>query len=753
MQALPCLAQLSSSTMQLAAAVFCQPDTALQLLTAGTYATAAEQLKTAVKELVTLLVKAVEATAAAAAAAAADSAGQDAGDASSSAAHAFLQGLLPAAQAAAQQLLHMGMSVAAFISSTPPPPPAVAACDSGSSPGSSSQVPKEMRSMAVLSLSWTNLTKLLMAVPSHAREQVLQPEAVLQGLRCALTQLQRAVREMPQQAPEKREVVARFWMQNVSRLTGSVSSERVALGALGTLLEVALEVFDAEDASFTQQKLELLLNFTQNRAADAAATAPDDLLQVQLHVLVVLDLMQQLPSLAFAPLELLQQASCKLLGWAVHSVGCRLCPVVLADDAGGALLPHTLQCCLAFVLGCMTGLGQQVQQDMLALLTRMSCSEHPVVAFLTQQLLAETLACGSEDLLLLQLSGLLQLLQATAACAALPGADSAFSRGTEALVDTMSAVLQCSLLQQLGQRVLQGSSQPPVAQILSQLWLTAQQAADTAAGCEQLLVLHQLTWQAEAMQALLQLHAAHGASSPTQGSSLQGYAAFALDLLKVVLVQEGAEELLQLLQGIAARHEPLHALLAAVCGGIGVPAGNVKHEAMFQQLLASPHWPVRHAAFDGLLARLRHSSYSGNNIVRLLPPCMRVSATEASPAVVQVVKAHLQRQPDVQVGLSAAAGSADGDGNAAAAAAGPVQALLQLAATAGNGLEALDKALCQAESEVRLLLSAASAAAHGHQLGGEEVVLLSRQGSHLAGGCASMCSRLRALQDQLACLK
>jgi hypothetical protein len=63
------------------------------------------------------------------------------------------------------------------------------------------------------------------------------------------------------------------------------------------------------------------------------------------------------------------------------------------------------------------------------------------------------------------------------------------------------------------------------------------------------------------------------------------------------------------------------------------------------------------------------------------------------------------------------------------------------------------QALCQAESKVRLLLSAASAAAQGHQLGGEEVVLLSRQGARLAGGCASMCSRLRALQDQLACLK
>jgi hypothetical protein len=140
----------------------------------------------------------------------------------------------------------------------------------------------------------------------------------------------------------------------------------------------------AEDASATQQKLDLLLNFTHNKAegatrAAATAAAPDDLLQVQLHLLIILDLMQQLPSLAFAPIELLQQASCKLLGWAVHTAACRLCYVVLADDAGGALLQHTLQCCLAFVVGCMAGLGLQVQQEVLTLLTQISkCSfKHP----------------------------------------------------------------------------------------------------------------------------------------------------------------------------------------------------------------------------------------------------------------------------------------------------------------------------------------------------------------------------------------
>lgn len=136
-----------------------------------------------------------------------------------------------------------------------------------------------------------------------------------------------------------------------------------------------------DDASATQQKLDLLLQAPHNKADDAsaAATAPEDLLQVQLHLLIVLDLMQQLPSLAFAPVELLQQASCKLLGWAVHTAACRLCCVVLADEAGGALVQHTLQCCLAYVVGCMAGLGLPVQQELLALLLRMSecCRQLP----------------------------------------------------------------------------------------------------------------------------------------------------------------------------------------------------------------------------------------------------------------------------------------------------------------------------------------------------------------------------------------
>jgi hypothetical protein len=46
---------------------------------------------------------------------------------------------------------------------------------------------------------------------------------------------------------------------------------------------------------------------------------------------------------------------------------------------------------------------------------------------------------------------------------------------------------------------------------------SAEQDGIDAAGCEQLLVLHQLTWQLEAMQVLLQAtQAAHGANSSSE---------------------------------------------------------------------------------------------------------------------------------------------------------------------------------------------------------------------------------------------
>jgi hypothetical protein len=68
-----------------------------------------------------------------------------------------------------------------------------------------------------------------------------------------------------------------------------------------------------------------------------------------------------------------------------------------------------------------------------------------------------------------------------------------------------------------------------------------------------------------------------------------------------------------------------------------------------QQLLGSQHWPVQHAAFEALLQLVRHSSCAGSGIVLLLPPSMCRSATEATPAVIATIKAHLHKQADPEV--------------------------------------------------------------------------------------------------------
>jgi uncharacterized protein YjeT (DUF2065 family) len=74
-------------------------------------------------------------------------------------------------------------------------------------------------------------------------------------------------------------------------------------------------------------------------------------------------------------------------------------------------------------------------------------------------------------------------------------------------------------------------------------------------------------------------------------------------------------------------------------------------QELFQFLFSSPRWVVRHASFEGLLKLLRHQGSSGSAIVRLLPDHMRTSSssTEASPAAVAALKAHLLQQPDDQV--------------------------------------------------------------------------------------------------------
>lgn len=71
-------------------------------------------------------------------------------------------------------------------------------------------------------------------------------------------------------------------------------------------------------------------------------------------------------------------------------------------------------------------------------------------------------------------------------------------------------------------------------------------------------------------------------------------------------------------------------------------------QELFQLLLASPHSAAKHAAFSSLLQLLRHTKL-GNNIVNLLPVCMRNSATDANPEAINVVKAYVSRQADPQV--------------------------------------------------------------------------------------------------------
>jgi hypothetical protein len=63
------------------------------------------------------------------------------------------------------------------------------------------------------------------------------------------------------------------------------------------------------------------------------------------------------------------------------------------------------------------------------------------------------------------------------------------------------------------------------------------------------------------------------------------------------------------------------------------------------------------------------------------------------------------------------------------------------------------QALAQAEADVRLLLATASSAAKQRLLTPEDVSLVARQGASLLGSCASLMSRLRAMQDGLSTLR
>lgn len=208
------LQAVCKGVMQLSAAVLCNPAVAQQLLSAGSYPAAADQLKAGVKQLCGFLVEALKAVAAA----------EDESQ------QARLQDVLLAVQAAATELCHMALAQAAYTSGLPPPHKDI----------SNSQIPKELRSMAVLNLSWGNLCKLLLETPARHRLVVLQPQQLRQVLQCALQQLILAIQGS--QAPEKREVLARFWLQNAQRLV-TIAGQGEALAAIELLLEATVDVF------------------------------------------------------------------------------------------------------------------------------------------------------------------------------------------------------------------------------------------------------------------------------------------------------------------------------------------------------------------------------------------------------------------------------------------------------------------------------------------------------------------------------
>lgn len=162
---LDCLCQLSTATLQLSAAICCDPAVALPLISSGTHASALEELKHAVKALTTMWTSCMQHLQ--------QSQQQQDGvsgfagnpaHAGSSSQHAW-QGMTPSLAASVKHLLHMSVTSAEFVSSS-----SIGGGSIGC--GSSQAVPKEMCSMSVLNLSWINLTRLLVAVPEEVRPQV-----------------------------------------------------------------------------------------------------------------------------------------------------------------------------------------------------------------------------------------------------------------------------------------------------------------------------------------------------------------------------------------------------------------------------------------------------------------------------------------------------------------------------------------------------------------------------------------------------
>eukprot|EP00775_Hariotina_reticulata_P010798 gene10798-10954_t len=450
--------------MALTTAVCCRPEIAQPLLAAGIHKEAVNQLKDGVKAMANHLVKIMELL------------DKDV------APHAWpappahlLQALVPAVCAMVKPLLHLALASAASIFGTN-----ASHCNS-----SSPAISKELCSMVVLNMSWVNLTVLLVAVPAGARLQVVEPRQVVQGLQCALQQLLGAVQELPGQPKDKQTVLLRFWLQGVSRLC-SVAADLVPLPALQQLLHATVTVYactegdsftpvldvveqiqlkqrllacisatfieDLHDSTKLQDKCCLLLDTENIICAVSNNLAGDVHIQhnqqdqqqedsirdqiLQAHLLVVLDVMQQLPSM---PAEVMQQCCVKLMTWTMEANGSMLGAVLLSSDIGGPVLLHMLQTLLYCLVSCGCVAPQQ----------------------------------------------------------------------------------QSEVLRLHGQLKLPGMCQQHLDERLNHIWLTAQQ----------LLVLHQLRWLLEAMQAVMRVPALHTGHSPSTAGSTKSCRLFCLEFV------------------------------------------------------------------------------------------------------------------------------------------------------------------------------------------------------------------------------
>jgi hypothetical protein len=88
---------------------------------------------------------------------------------------------------------------------------------------------------------------------------------------------------------------------------------------------------------------------------------------LQAHLLVVLDVMQQLPSM---PAEVMQQCCVKLMVWTMEAMGSPLGAALLSSDIGGPVLLHMWQTLLYCLVSCGSTAPQQ-QGEMLRIVQQL----------------------------------------------------------------------------------------------------------------------------------------------------------------------------------------------------------------------------------------------------------------------------------------------------------------------------------------------------------------------------------------------